>query len=362
MQRSYLFAPGHHAKLLRRVFEAGADAVILDLEDAVPPDAKQQARTMVAGVLAERPAWVRINTVRTDLAAADLAAVAGLAFGIRIPKAESAADVQWVADRAPGTPLICAIESARGLLAASEIGTVPGVRHLSIGGVDLRRDLGAGDGNLQTLYARSHIVVASRAVGLGPPIDSVYPHLDDDRGLREQAKFARSLGFFGKSAIHPRQLRTIHDVFTPSAQELTWARAVLDAFAAADGNAVKLPDGEFVDLPVADRAPAPAGARRPTPSLRRGHRRRIRGARVRLTQPGSHMEVNTMADMTGQVALVTGGTRGIGLAICERLMNRGIKVAAGYAGLARGPDRVDRRAGAYREAMWVPTYPAIEPI
>lgn len=168
MHRSYLFAPGHNAKLLRRVFQAGADAVILDLEDAVPPDAKQQARLMVAGVLAERSAWVRINTVRTDLAAADLDAVAGLAAGIRIPKTESAGDVQWVRDRAPGTPLICAIESARGLLAAPEIATVPGVRYLSMGGVDLRRDLGAGDGNLQTLYARSHIVLASRAAGLGP--------------------------------------------------------------------------------------------------------------------------------------------------------------------------------------------------
>ena len=165
MHRSYLFAPGHNAKLLRRVFEAGADAVILDLEDAVPPDDKQQARVMVAGVLADRSAWVRINTVRTDLSAADLDAVAGLAAGIRIPKAESADDVQWVRDRAPGTPLICAIESARGLLAAPEIAAVPGVRHLSMGGVDLRRDLGAGDGNLQTLYARSHIVVASRAAG-----------------------------------------------------------------------------------------------------------------------------------------------------------------------------------------------------
>jgi len=120
--------------------------------------------------------------------------------------------------------------------------------------LDIAIDLGAGDGNLPMLYARSHIVVASRAAGLGPPIDSVYPHLDNDRGLRQQAEFARSLGFFGKSAIHPRQLRTIHDVFTPSAQELTWARAVLEAFAAAGGNAVKLPDGEFVDLPVADRA------------------------------------------------------------------------------------------------------------
>ena len=97
-------------------------------------------------------------------------------------------------------------------------------------------------------------MAASRAAGLAPPVDSVYPHLHDDRGLREQTEFARSPGFFGKSAIHPRQLRTIHDVFTPSAQELTWAQAVLDAFAAAGGNAVKLPDGEFVDLPVADRA------------------------------------------------------------------------------------------------------------
>ena len=161
-------------------------------------------------------------------------AVAGLAAGIRIPKAESPDDVQWVHGRAPGTPLICAIESARGLLAAQEIAAVPGVRHLSMGGVDLRRDLGAGDGDLQTLYARSHVVVASRAAGLAPPVDSVYPQLDDDLGLRQQAEFARSLGFFGKSAIHPRQLGTIHDVFTPSADELAWAQTVLEAFAAAE--------------------------------------------------------------------------------------------------------------------------------
>jgi len=141
--------------------------------------------------------------------------VAGLAAGIRIPKAESPDDVQWVHRRAPGTPLICAIESARGLLAAQEIAAVPGVRHLSMGGVDLWRDLGAGDGDLQTLYAL-HVVVASRAAGLAPPVDSLYRQLDDDLGLRQ-------LGFFGKSAIHPRQLGTFHDVFTPSADELAWA-------------------------------------------------------------------------------------------------------------------------------------------
>jgi citrate lyase subunit beta/citryl-CoA lyase len=254
MHRSYLFAPGHNEKLLSRVFAAGADAVMLDLEDAVPPHAKHQARAMVTQVLADRSAWVRINAVGTELAAADLEAVAGLAAGIRIPKVESAEDVRWVRYRAPDTPLICAIETARGLIAAHEIAQVDGIRHLSLGGVDLRRDLGATDGNLQTLYARSHLVVVSRAAGLDPPIDSVYASLDDEAGLRGQTEFARSLGFFGKSVIHPRQLAVVHDVFTPSAEELRWAQTVLDAFQAAGGEPVKVADGEFVDLPVADRA------------------------------------------------------------------------------------------------------------
>jgi citrate lyase subunit beta/citryl-CoA lyase len=254
MHRSYLFAPGHNEKLLDRVFDAGADAIMLDLEDAVPPSAKVIARAMVADALAARSAWVRINTVGTELAATDLEAIAGLAAGIRIPKVESAEDVQWVRDRAPDTPLICAIETARGLIAAHQIAQVDGVRHLSLGGVDLRRDLGATDGNLQTLYARSHLVVVSRAAGLDPPIDSVYARLNDEHGLRAQTEFARSLGFFGKSAIHPRQLAVLHDVFSPSAEELEWAHTVLDAFQAAGGEPVKLADGEFVDLPVADRA------------------------------------------------------------------------------------------------------------
>jgi citrate lyase subunit beta/citryl-CoA lyase len=236
------------------VFDAGADAVMLDLEDAVPPHAKDQARAMVADVLAERSAWVRINAVGTALAAADLDAIAGFAAGIRIPKVESDADARWVRDRSPDTPLICAIESARGILAAQEIASVPGIRHLSLGGVDLRRDLGAGEGNLQTLYARSHLVDDSRAAGLEPPIDSVYARLNDEAGLRAEAEFARSLGFFGKSAIHPGQLPILHDVFTPSAGEREWAQTVLDAFDRTGGEAVKLPDGEFVDLPVAIRA------------------------------------------------------------------------------------------------------------
>ena len=131
---------------------------------------------------------------------------------------------------------------------------MPGVRHLAMGGVDLQRDLNAGNGNAQTLYVRSHLVLASRAAGIDPPIDSVYPHLDDEDGLSEQAQFARSLGFFGKSAIHPCQLAAIHEAFTPSAPEIAWAREVLAAFDAAGGEALRLPTGEFIDLPVAQRA------------------------------------------------------------------------------------------------------------
>jgi citrate lyase subunit beta / citryl-CoA lyase len=255
MDRSYLFAPGHNHKLLAKVFDAGADAVMLDLEDAVPPDAKAAARQLVARALIEHPAWVRVNAAHTTWCEADLEGVGQVAFGIRIPKTESAEDVEWVIDRIPtGTPLICAIESARGVLAAPAIAAVPGVRHLAMGGVDLQRDLNTGNSNLQTLYVRSHLVLASRAAGIAPPIDSVYPHLKDPTGLREQAHFARSLGFYGKSAIHPRQLDVLHDVFSPSEDELSWAREVLAVSDDAAGEALCLPSGEFVDPPVVERA------------------------------------------------------------------------------------------------------------
>ena len=103
-------------------------------------------------------------------------------------------------------------------------------------------------------YARSHLVVACRAAGIAPPIDAVHPHLHDDEGLRRQAEASRDLGLYGKSAIHPRQLPTIHAAFGPDHDELRWAQQVIEAFEAAAGEAVQLPTGEFVDLPVAQRA------------------------------------------------------------------------------------------------------------
>ena len=201
-------------------------------------------------------AWVRINTVRTDLCRRRPRRRApGSPPAIRIPKAESADDVQWVADRAPGTPLICAIESARGLLAAPEIARVPGVR--------------------APVHGRRGPATRPRR-RRRQPADAVRA-LAHRRGLaRRRARAARSTASTrastttrgcasrpssparSASSASPRSTRgsspILHDVFTPSARELTWAQAVLDAFAAAGGNAVRLPDGEFVDLPVADRA------------------------------------------------------------------------------------------------------------
>ena len=252
--RSWLFAPGHNEKLLRLVFDAGADVVLLDLEDAVPPDIKDRAREMVAAVAGARPCWVRVNRPRSELCQRDLEALAGSALGLRIPKVESAEEVAWVAERAPDVPLDCTIESARGVLAAYEIASAPACALLSFGGLDLAVDLGLGGGGDETLFARSYLVTAARAAGKPPPSDGVHPLLDDDDGLRKEAEAARRLGFFGKSALHPRQVPIINAVFAPTPEELAWANKVLSAFEASGGAATRTADGEFVDLPVAERA------------------------------------------------------------------------------------------------------------
>ncbi len=252
--RSWLFAPGHNEKLLRLVFDAGADVVLLDLEDAVPPDMKDPARAMVAEVAAARPCWVRVNRARSEACERDLDLLSGSVLGLRIPKVDSAAEVAWVAERAPEVPLDCTIESARGVLAAFDIASAPACALLSYGGLDLALDLGIGGGEQETLYARSSLVIAARAAGKPPPSDGVHPLLEDDDGLRKEAEAARRLGFFGKSAIHPRQVPIINSVFAATPEELAWATRVMAAFEESRGAATRTADGEFVDKPVADRA------------------------------------------------------------------------------------------------------------
>jgi citrate lyase subunit beta / citryl-CoA lyase len=251
--RSWLFAPGHSEKLLGKVFEVGADAVVLDLEDAVPHDLKQTAREVVAAVLGRNPAWVRINPPRTPEAEADLAAIGRLALGLRLPKVESAADVAWVAERAPEKPLACTIETAVGLVRVFEIAAAPATDMLVLGAADLAAELRLGDGVEPLLFASSQIVGAARAAGLAPPVDGAYTGADGD-GVRQAAQLARRLGFGSKSAVRPHQVPIINEVFSPTEDELRWARNVIDAFEASGGAASRLEGGELVDLPIAKRA------------------------------------------------------------------------------------------------------------
>jgi citrate lyase subunit beta/citryl-CoA lyase len=252
--RSWLFAPGHDEKLHRKVFDAGADAVCLDLEDAVPPELKDRARSLVAEVAADRPCWVRVNRARTELCERDLEALVGVASGLRLPKVESAADVEWVAERAARIPLDCFIESARGILHAYDIAASPACTSIAYGGLDLAVDLGIQGGELEMLFARSSLVLSARAADKPPPSDGIHTLIEDDAGLRKEAEAAKRLGFFGKSAIHPRQVPIINEVFTPRPAEIEWAQRIVAAFDAAGGAPTKLPDGEFIDLPVAKRA------------------------------------------------------------------------------------------------------------
>ena len=252
--RSWLFAPGHNEKLLTRVFQVGADMVVIDLEDAVPIPMKDRARVLVAQTAATEACWVRVNKPLTDPCARDLDALAGLVQGFRLPKVESADDVAWVAERAPSVPLDCTIESARGVLAANEIAASPACSLLSFGSIDLALDLGITGGEIETLVARSLIVLAARAAGKPPLSDGVHVHIGDNNGLRREAHCARRLGFFGKSAIHPTQVPVINDVFTPTTEEVAWATRILDAFSEAGEAATKLADGQFIDKAVADQA------------------------------------------------------------------------------------------------------------
>ena len=202
--RSYLFAPGDNEKLLGKVFAAGADAVVLDLEDAVAPVRKAKARQMVAAALHARAdksyprIYVRINAVTTSFWQDDISSILHpIVHGIRVAKAESAEQLQQVsaaleeaeqqAGIAAGTiRLVPTIESAVGLFAAPKMAQQPRVEAFSFGAADFCHDIGADPDELetQTLFARSQLVLLSRAEGLNPPIASVYRHLQDDEGLR----------------------------------------------------------------------------------------------------------------------------------------------------------------------------------
>ena len=257
--RSLLFAPGSDERKLRKALEAGSDAVVADLEDAVVTAEKAHAREIVAEVLAARAPClrlVRVNAAGSPWLEDDLAAVADLGLdAVVLPKAtpESLTAVHGL-----GLPVVAIVETADGLARAQEVAGSGAVAALQLGAVDLGLALGLEprpDG-LELLVPRSTLVLASAIAGLRGPVDQVWLDVRDDEGLGRDCLLARSLGFRGKACIHPAQVPVVNEAFAPSESELRRAQEVVAAYdrAASEGKGAVALDGEMIDLPVVERA------------------------------------------------------------------------------------------------------------
>lgn len=263
--RTYLYAPGSDARMMEKTFATEADAVVFDLEDAVAPSRKDLARAQVARMLQcqpPKPTFVRINAVDSGLADEDLMAIAGpWLAGVRLPKTESPEEVRHVADRLErlgcDAGIHCLVESALGVERAFDLARAhPRVTGLGLGEADLRADLGVSD-EAGLVYARSRIVVAARAAGLPAPIQSVYANVRDPEGLRRSTEDGKSMGFVGRSVIHPAQVAIVNAVFTPDEDEIRRARDLVAQLASAEETgtgAFALEDGRFVDRAIVESA------------------------------------------------------------------------------------------------------------
>ncbi|HKS13045.1 MAG TPA: CoA ester lyase [Pseudomonas sp.] len=255
--RSYLFVPGDRPERFDKACAAGADVVILDLEDAVTPERKDQAREAIrAWLAAGGKGWVRINGSETPWHAEDcgLLDAPGL-LGVSLPKAESAEQIAALADRLPEhLRILPIVESARGLWNAEAIASAPKVQCLAFGSVDFQVDTGIlGDGE-ELLYARSRLVIASALARIGAPVDGVTIDLSNLELLGSDVHRARQQGFAGKLCVHPKQVAVINDGFRPGEHEVLWAHAVLDTVAAHEGIGAISLNGKLIDLPVILRA------------------------------------------------------------------------------------------------------------
>ncbi|WP_455914151.1 HpcH/HpaI aldolase/citrate lyase family protein [Pseudomonas syringae] len=259
--RSALFVPGSRPDRFAKALAAGADAVIVDFEDAVEEPLKRQARDNLAAFLNDNPqasVWVRVNAPTHAEHAHDLAFCrqhAGVA-GVLLPKVEIAAHVAAVWQT--GKPVLPIIESAKGLLALEQIAHAEGVERLSFGGLDLALDLNLNSGTHAAQMfldqARMSVQLHSRGADLLPPLDGVHPAIGDPKGLHRAIRHAYDMGYGGALCIHPAQVPVIHAALAPSADDLNWAQKVINASAAAKGAGAFQLDGHMVDAPVLLRA------------------------------------------------------------------------------------------------------------
>ena len=250
-----LFVPANRPDRFQKADQSGADAIILDLEDAVAPADKDNARKALlahAGSF-QRPIIVRINGTDTPFHDADLAVFRDIADAtLMLPKTESLNDIASVTERlGANIPVIALIETARGLAHLPDILTSPHVVMAAFGSVDFSLDIGCAHERLPLLAARSEIVWRSRAADLRPPLDGVTTDLQDMQQLDTDARHSLEMGFGGKMAVHPKQIAGIRQAFQPDEQACAWARKVLAA--APTGEAVQI-DGKMIDRPVIEQA------------------------------------------------------------------------------------------------------------
>jgi len=247
-----LFVPGDRHDRFGKGAASGADLVVLDLEDAVGVSDKVEARERVATWLDHNEAVVRVNAPGSAWADEDVAALAGRAglLAVMLPKAETAEAVREVGDVC-GAPVLPLVETALGVHRVHEVAAAPGVVRLAFGSVDLALDLDCTEAWEPLLAARSALVLASRVAGLPSPTDGVTTALDDVEMLERDARSARALGFGGKLCLHPRQVAPVNQTFSPSADELAWASAVLDL---PQNLGVTTYKGQMIDAPVLARA------------------------------------------------------------------------------------------------------------
>jgi citrate lyase subunit beta/citryl-CoA lyase len=255
---TFLFVPGTRPERFAKALESSADSVIIDLEDAVPAEDKENARSAI------RTAWptftaeqkkrliIRSNSPGSQFYAADLILVQQLdAACLLIPKSESLDQINGAAQILPNTAIIPMIETALGLHNVHELANSEQVLRLALGNIDLQADLGmicdAQETELQT--ARFQIVLASRLAQISPPMDGVTPSTDDIERITDDAERAKRMGFGGKLCIHPKQVSLVKGAFMPTAEEISWAHRVIEADKESKGGAVKL-DGRMIDRPV----------------------------------------------------------------------------------------------------------------
>ncbi|MTD55276.1 CoA ester lyase [Amycolatopsis sp. RM579] len=252
--RSVLAVPGHRPDRFVKAVHSGADSVMLDLEDAVGPDLKSAARKNISDWLESGgEGIVRINGVETPWYEKDVEMLAGRRCAVVLPKVTSPLQIELLLRRlAEGSFVIALLETAAGILGAREICATPGVVRAIFGNGDLASELGIDlADHVSMSHARSQIVLASAAGGLVPPLDGLTIAITDDQKLKLDAQHSVAMGFTGKVCIHPRQIHTVHEIFTPSSTELQWAR---EALAASHDGSVAVLNGKLVGTPMLERA------------------------------------------------------------------------------------------------------------